>query len=116
MAQAAKKNNGKKATDAQQTWNQISGVMRIYGNTFEAGKKEITKWSVSVSGKDRDGDYLNFYITVRFAGKDSVEPETDGLHTIDVENGFLSVDSWTDKKGNVQQALVLVVTANEVLE
>lgn len=116
MAQAQKKNNGKKTTDAQQTWNQISGVMRVFGNTFESGKKAITKWSVSVSGKDRDGDYLNYYITVRFAGKDSVEPDTDGLHTIDVENAFLSVDSWTDKKGTVQQALVLVVTANEVLE
>lgn len=116
MAQTTKKTNGKKAADAQQTWNQISGVMRIFGNTFEAGKNAITKWSVSVSGKDKDGDYLNFYIKVRFAGKDSVEPDTDGLHTIDVENGFLSVDSWTDKKGNVQQALVMVVTANEVLE
>lgn len=115
MAQTQKKAS-KKTTDAQQTWNQISGVMRVFGNTFESGKKAITKWSVSVSGKDKDGDYLNFYITVRFAGKDSVEPDTDGLHTIDVENGFLSVDSWTDKKGNVQQALVLVVTANEVLE
>lgn len=116
MAQATKKTNGKKAADAQQTWNQISGVMRVFGNTFESGKKAITKWSVSVSGKDKAGDYLNYYITVRFAGKDSVEPDTDGLHTIDVENGFLSVDSWTDKKGTVQQALVLVVTANEVLE
>lgn len=114
MAQTKKAS--KKTTDAQQTWNQISGVMRVYGNTFESGKKAITKWSVSVSGKDKDGEYLNYYITVRFAGKDSVEPDTDGLHTIDVENGFLSVDSWTDKKGTVQQALVLVVTANEVLE
>lgn len=116
MAQQKKTNGKKAATDVQRTWNQISGVMRIYGNRFEAGKKAITKWSVSVSGKDKDGDYLNFYITVRFAGKDSVEPDTNGLHTIDVENGFLSVDSWTDKKGSVQQALVLVVTANEVLE
>lgn len=116
MAQTTKKTNGKKAAEAQQTWNQISGVMRVFGNTFEAGKKAITKWSVSVSGRDKDGDYLNYYITVRFAGKDSVEPDTDGLHTIDVENGFLSIDSWTDKKGNAQQALVLVVTANEVLE
>ena len=115
MAQT-QKTNGKKAADAQQTWNQITGVMRVFGNTFESGKKAITKWSVSVSGKDKDGDYLNYYITVRFAGKDSVEPDTDGLHTIDVENGFLSVDSWTDKKGITQQALVLVVTANEVLE
>jgi len=115
MAQTQKKTS-KKTTDAQQTWNQISGVMRVYGNTFESGKKAITKWSVSVSGKDKDGEYLNYYITVRFAGKDSAEPDTDGLHTIDVENGFLSVDSWTDKKGTVQQALVLVVTANEVLE
>ena len=115
MAQTQKKTS-KKTTDAQQTWNQITGVMRIYGNTFESGKKSITKWSVSVSGKDKDGEYLNYYITVRFAGKDSVEPDTDGLHTIDVENGFLSFDSWTDKKGAVQQALVLVVTANEVLE
>lgn len=115
MAQTQKKVS-KKTTDAQQTWNQISGVMRVFGNTFESGKKAITKWSVSVSGKDKNGEYLNYYITVRFAGKDSVEPDTDGLHTIDVENGFLSVDSWVDKKGNVQQALVLVVTANEVLE
>lgn len=116
----AKSNKSK--NQVQQTWNRITGTMKVYGNTFDkkGGKKgeTITKWSVSVSGKkDKDDeDYVNYYLPVYFRGKDSEEPETDGLHTIEVSNAFLSLDVYTNRDDEEVKTLVLIITEDEVSE
>lgn len=108
--------NNKKKTQTEQTWNAISGVMRVYGNTFKNGKNEVTKWSVTISGKGKDDDeYTNFYVTVRFRG-DSEEPETDGLHTIDISNAFWSIEKYTNKDGHEVVTPVIVVTDCAVVD
>ena len=121
MANASKRATKRKDETTAQTWNKITGIMRVYGNTFETKKgNEITKWSATISGKttdDKNGDvWHNYYVPVKFAGKDAEEPETDGLHVIDVENAFFSVDVWTNKKGDEVLTPVIIVTANEVVE
>lgn len=114
---ADKKKKG--SSRASDTWNTITGVMAIYGNTFTSGKgkkkKEFVKWSTTIGRKDEDGEYVNYYLRVRFAG-DASEPETDGLHQIDVGNAFLSVESYTNRDGDDVVNPVLVVTENEILD
>lgn len=122
MANASKRASKRKndATTAQ-TWNKITGIMRVYGNTFETKKgDEITKWSATISGKTTDDEngevWHNYYVPVKFAGKDASEPDEDGLHVIDVENAFFSLDVYTNKKGVEVLTPVIIVTANEVVE
>lgn len=112
----------KKSNTPQQTWNTITGTMRVYGNTFETGKSKskdkrtYTKWSATISGKDDNDEWVNFYINVKFVGKDSAEPETDGLHTIDIMNAFWSVNTFTNKDGDTVNSPVIVVTSNDIVE
>ena len=114
---ADKKKKG--SSRASDTWNTITGVMTIYGNTFTSGKgkkkKEFVKWSTTIGRKHEDGEYVNYYLRIRFAG-DASEPETDGLHQIDVGNAFLSVESYTNRDGDDVVNPVLVVTENEILD
>lgn len=114
---ADKKKKG--SSRASDTWNTIAGVMSIYGNTFttkrKGKKKKFVKWSTTVGRKDEDGEYVNYYLRVRFAG-DASEPETDGLHQIDVGNAFLSVESYTNRDGDDVVNPVLVVTENDILD
>lgn len=101
---------------AKETWNKISGIMSVYGNTFKSGKKEFTKWSATVGKKNDSGEYENYYLTVRFVGE-AEEPETDGLHQIDVENAFFSIETWPDKEtGERMMRPVLIVTACETVD
>lgn len=124
MATSKTQNNRNKTTGGrvesnqiQQTWNRITGTMKVYGNTFEGKKKgsEYTKWSCTVAGKSADGEYYNYYLPVKFRG-DAEVPETDGLHTIEVSNAFLSTEQYVNKAGETITALVLVVTESEVSE
>lgn len=114
---ADKKKKG--SSRASDTWNTIAGVMSIYGNTFTFGKgknkQHFVKWSTTIGRKDKDGEYVNYYLRVRFAG-DASEPVTDGLHQIDVGNAFLSVESYTNRDGDDVVNPVLVVTENEILD
>lgn len=125
MATNNKTNNRRNETTAsgrknesnqiQQTWNRITGTMKVYGNTFEGRKKgeKYTKWSCTVAGKSADGDYYNYYLPVKFRGN-AEEPETDGLHTIEVSNAFLSTEQYVNKNDETITALVLVITESEV--
>lgn len=117
MNKSTTKKPAQKATTQEQTWNTISGIMRVYGNTFEGPQRgtKIVKWSATISGKDKNDEWVNYYIPVKFRGEAEV-PETDKLHTIDIENAFLSCESYVNKKGTTINSPVLVITACEVLE
>ena len=113
----AKKQAGKKPTTQEQTWNSIQGIMRVYGNTFDGPKKgqKFVKWSATISGKDKDGEWVNYYVPVKFRGEAS-EPETDGLHTLDVANAFFSCESYVNRNGDIVNNPVIVITECEVTE
>lgn len=105
----------KRSERAKDTWNNISGVMSIYGNTFTGRKKKkYVSWSATVGKKNDDGEFDNYYFRVRFA-KDANEPETDGLHQIDIQSGFFSLETYTKGKEEVTVP-VIVIVEDEVLD
>lgn len=116
----------KKATKPQQkqsaqavveTWNNVAGTMKIYGNEFKRSNGNTwIKWSVSVGKKDLSTDeYFNYYIPVRFA-KGASEPETCGLHTIEVTHGFLAPVRFKLKDGTEVTDVELVVVENTIVD
>lgn len=111
--QAVKKTN----ESMTQTWNTISGIMRVYGNTFKTKRGSIVKWSATISGKTKDNDeWVNYYVPVKFRGDDAKEPETDGLHTVEIGNAFMSVETYVNKAGEDVVVPVIVITANDIVE
>ena len=105
----------KRSERAKDTWNNISGIMTVYGNTFEDRKgRHYISWSATVGKKNDDGDYENYYFRVRFA-KDANAPETDGLHQIDVQSAFISLETYTKKKEEITVP-VIVIVEDEVLD
>lgn len=105
----------KRSERAKDTWNNISGIMTVYGNTFEDRKgRDYISWSATVGKKNDDGEYDNYYFRVRFA-KDANAPETDGLHQIDVQSAFISLETYTKKKQEITVP-VIVIVEDEVLD
>lgn len=100
-----------------ETWNNVAGVMKIYGNEFKQAKGNTwTKWSVSVGKKDLStNEYINYYIQVRFAKNASV-PQTPGLHAIEVTHGFLSPVRFKLKDGTEVDDVELVVVENTIVD
>lgn len=99
-------------------WNRIEGHMRVYTNKMESQKgKPWYKSSVSIGSADKEGEYHNFYIDIRFAGKKSEAPDSEGIHLLTINDAFLSTEFWYDKKLKVERIKpVLVVLENEILE
>ena len=105
----------KRSERAKDTWNSISGIMTVYGNTFEDRKgRDYISWSATVGKKNDDDEYDNYYFRVRFA-KDANAPETDGLHQIDIQSGFISLETYTKKKQEITVP-VIVIVEDEVLD
>ena len=105
----------KRSERAKDTWNNISGIMSVYGNTFTGRKKKkYVSWSATVGKKNDEGEFDNYYFRVRFA-KDANEPETDGLHQIDIQSGFFSLETYTKGKEEVTVP-VIVIVEDEVLD
>lgn len=105
----------KRSERAKDTWNEITGIMSIYGNTFTGKKKKkYVSWSATVGKKNDAGEFDNYYFRVRFA-KDANEPQTDGLHQIDIQSGFFSLETYTKGKEEVSVP-VIVIVEDEVLD
>lgn len=105
----------KRSERAKDTWNEITGIMSIYGNTFTGRKKKkYVSWSATVGKKNDAGEFDNYYFRVRFA-KDANEPQTDGLHQIDIQSGFFSLETYTKGKEEVTVP-VIVIVEDEVLD
>lgn len=113
MATAKKSKN----KEPIQSWNRITGTMKVYGNTFKDKRGKYTKWSATISGKaSKDSEeWENYYLRVYFRGDDAQAPDTDGLHTIDINNAFFSLDIY-EKDGEVVKIPVLIITDCEVTE
>ena len=105
----------KRSERAKDTWNNISGIMTVYGNTFEDRKgRDYISWSATVGKKNDAGEFDNYYFRVRFA-KDANEPQTDGLHQIDIQSGFISLETYTKKKQEITVPIIVIVE-DEVLD
>ena len=97
------------------TWNSIEGIMRVYTNELNAGKRTWYKSSVSVSSKDQEGEYHTFYLDLKFA-KGLKEPMEEGVHYLEVE-GFLTTEYWTDKKTKEERVKpVLMITDCNIID
>ena len=100
----------------RETWNKITGEMRIFGNWLGKGRDAKLLWSASVGNLSTlTEDWRNVYIPLKFCAK-CTQPETDGLHRIDIKNAFFSVESYERKEDKkIVDKLVLVITDCEIV-
>ena len=103
----AKTNKKQETKRPRETWNAISGTMRIYGEEVETKKNSFIRYTASVSRKDGDG-YVNYYLDCRFT-KDAGDPDIVGEGFIEVENAFISLEQYTDKNGEKRKKPVIVI-------
>ena len=91
--------------------------MRVYTNVLEGkGGKPWCKSSVSLAAKDDEDNYHRFYLDLKFSRK-AEEPDTEGVHMLDVQNAFLTVEYWKDKKTKEERVKpVLMVTECDILD
>lgn len=91
------KNYKNSKSDNTNRWTQVNGTMRVYGSEKKtrAGKPFLA-YQTSIGKKNEDDEWDNLYVTVRFPKED---PEIEEAFDIDIKEGFLSMDVWTDKKG-----------------
>ncbi len=96
-------------------WNShLKGLVRVFAQEVEYNKKgkkgSFLKFSTSLGNKDEDGNWENLYINIRFPKGDI--PECDGgtNFLVQIVDGFLTFESYTDKSGIKHQTPVLVIT------
>lgn len=103
-----------KKPEKQQTWNDLGGVIRIYGNEVGKGSSKFIKYSTCIAKKLDNGDYKNLYVDVKF-GKKAEKPDCTGEVWYDIEEAFITVDYYDDKNGNEVVKPVILVMAGEVI-
>lgn len=95
----------------------ISGRLPVFA-TINKGYKFFTG---SIDRKENDDTFLSFSIDVRFAKK-SFSNEwinafmVDRMYMMNIQEAFLSVDSYKDKEGNDKRKLVIVVMKADIIE
>lgn len=103
-----KNSKNTKNTDTPTRWTDISGSARIFGEEKEGRKGSFMAYSTSIGRKNEDGEWDNFYARVRFPKED--DPGIEGGFKVNIESGFLTFDTWTDKRKNTHKELALVIT------
>lgn len=106
------KNKNTKNTNTPSRWTDVTGAARIFGEEKESRKGTFMAYSTSIGRKDENGEWDNFYARVRFPKDD---PGIEGGFTVNIKSGFLSFDTWTDKRRNIHKELALVITAWELI-
>ena len=81
---------------------------KIWRKDFEGKNGTFYKYSVSVSKKNQDGKYVNAYIPVRFTKNSGAPEKIENGTTCSIE-GFMSVESFTDREGNTRNTPQIVV-------
>lgn len=106
------KNYKNRKSDSTNRWTQVNGTMRVYGNERKTRNgKPYLAYQTSIGRKNDDNEWDNLYVTVRFPKED---PEITEAFDIDIKDGFLSMDVWTDKNGVKHTTPVVVVTDYEI--
>lgn len=77
----------------------IAKNAKIWRKDVEGRNGTFYRYSVSVSKKNEAGNYVNAYIPVVFSRKSNA-PDVISNGAVCDFNGFMSVESYTDKHGN----------------
>lgn len=103
---------------------EIKGKITIFPEhvTFEENgeQKERVIIRSTISSKTEKGDYINKSVAVKLAEKAFPKEKVNMLkdnecYQLEVESGFLGVDMYTNKKGEIRRDLVLVVTGGKLV-
>ena len=81
---------------------------KIWRKDIEGKNGTFHKYTVSVSKKNQDGKYVNAYIPVVFSKKADAPEKIENGALCDFE-GFMSVESYTDRDGNVRNSPQIVI-------
>ena len=94
-------------------WNSsVEGKVRVFANEIEYGKgknkKSFTKFTTSISQKNEDDEYVNFYIDIGFKKGEEPEDIGDKGKIIEILDGFLTCYAY-DTDDGVRTKLKLVI-------
>lgn len=81
---------------------------KIWRKDIEGKNGTFHKYTVSVSKKNQDGKYVNCYIPVVFSKKADAPDKIENGALCDFE-GFMSVESYTDRDGNTRNSPQIVI-------
>ena len=90
----------------------IAKRAKIWRKDVEGKNGTFYKYSVSISRKMQDGRFVNAYIPVTFSKRADAPEKIDNGALCDFE-GFMSVESYTDKDGNTRNTPQIVVMSVE---
>lgn len=85
---------------------------KLWRKDFQGKNGVFHRYSVSISKKMQDGNYVNAYIPVVFSRK-AEAPEDIPNGTLCSIEGFMSVDSYTDRDGNTRTTPQIVIMSIE---
>lgn len=80
---------------------------KIWRKDIQTKNGSFPRYSVSVSRKMQDGKFVNAYIPVMFSKRAEVGEISNGAMCS--FEGFMSVDSYTDKEGNTRNTPQIVI-------
>ena len=80
---------------------------RIWRKDIEGRKGTFHRYSVGVSKKTDDGSYITAYIPIIFAKRANMPEKIENGAKCDF-SGFLSVDTYTDKDGEIRKQINII--------
>ena len=81
---------------------------KIWRKDYEGKNGTFYRYSVSVSKKNEEGRYVNAYIPVVFSRRSNA-PDVISNGALCDFSGFMSVESYTDREGNVRNNPQIVI-------
>ena len=86
----------------------ISGKgVKIWRKDVQGKNGTFYRYSVSVSSKKEDGSWATEYLPIRFAKRANMPEKISNGAKCDF-SGFLSVDEYRDREGNVSKSLQII--------
>ena len=85
---------------------------KIWRKDIESKNGTFYRYSVGVSKKDKDGNYINTYIPVMFSKKSGAPEKISNGAICDFE-GFMSVDGYKGKDGALKTTPMIVIMSVE---
>lgn len=90
----------------------IAKRAKIWRKDIEGKNGTFYRYSVGISRKTQDGKYVNAYIPVMFSKRADAPEKIDNGALCDFE-GFMSVESYTDRDGNTRTSPQIVIQSIE---
>ena len=89
---------------------EASGKAKVFRNEHDGYNGTWYSYTASISRKDRDGEWENCNIELRFRRNNEPDFKGDTNHTdIIIDKGFLTFRNYTDKDGNKRKPLYVMV-------